>query len=231
MSFRNNLNSEGFTGLEAAIVLIAFIVVASVFSFVVLGAGFFTTQKSQETIYKSVEQTSTNIDVVGSVYGIKSTESPGIDEICFTITRTPGSPTIDLDKMMIVFSTPATKPVTLTRGTTASCSTFTANDAGENAIVSEDTEVEITPYMPTIIPVTLRPFRTPGGSQITLVEETDIPSDTSIQENQLVDIIFYVEPIQPYTKMNIEIRPGVGAAITLSKTAPATLTHLNVLRY
>jgi flagellin-like protein len=31
----------GFTGLEAAIVLIAFVVVAAVFSYVVLGAGFF----------------------------------------------------------------------------------------------------------------------------------------------------------------------------------------------
>ena len=42
-------NEEGFTGLEAAIVLIAFIVVAAVFSYVVLGAGFYTTQKAQET--------------------------------------------------------------------------------------------------------------------------------------------------------------------------------------
>ena len=42
---------EGFTGLEAAIVLIAFVVVAAVFSYVVLGAGFFTTQKAQQVIY------------------------------------------------------------------------------------------------------------------------------------------------------------------------------------
>ncbi|WP_421909142.1 archaellin/type IV pilin N-terminal domain-containing protein [Methanolacinia petrolearia] len=33
--------SEGFTGLEAALVLVAFIVVATVFSYVILGAGFF----------------------------------------------------------------------------------------------------------------------------------------------------------------------------------------------
>jgi flagellin FlaB len=39
-------NEEGFTGLESAIVLIAFIVVAPVFSYVILGAGFFTTQKA-----------------------------------------------------------------------------------------------------------------------------------------------------------------------------------------
>ncbi|MBN1195149.1 MAG: flagellin, partial [Methanomicrobiaceae archaeon] len=49
---------EAFTGLEAAIVLIAFVVVAAVFSYVVLGAGFFTTQKSQEVVYTGVAQAS-----------------------------------------------------------------------------------------------------------------------------------------------------------------------------
>ncbi|HUU74972.1 MAG TPA: archaellin/type IV pilin N-terminal domain-containing protein, partial [Methanoregulaceae archaeon] len=44
-------NEDAFTGLEAAIVLIAFVVVAAVFSYVVLGAGFFTTQKSQEVVH------------------------------------------------------------------------------------------------------------------------------------------------------------------------------------
>ena len=36
-------DDKAFTGLEAAIVLTAFVVVAAVFSYVVLGAGFFTT--------------------------------------------------------------------------------------------------------------------------------------------------------------------------------------------
>ena len=69
-------DDSGFTGLEAAIVLIAFVVVAAVFSYVVLGAGFFTTQKSQETVYKGVEQASTNIQMIGNVYGISSTVRP-----------------------------------------------------------------------------------------------------------------------------------------------------------
>ena len=58
-------NDKGFTGLEAAIVLIAFVVVAAVFSYVVLGAGFFTTQKAQETVYKGVEQSTANIQMIG----------------------------------------------------------------------------------------------------------------------------------------------------------------------
>ena len=62
--------SDAFTGLEAAIVLIAFVVVAAVFAYVVLGAGFFTTQKAQETVYKSVEQSTTNLLLIGNVYGL-----------------------------------------------------------------------------------------------------------------------------------------------------------------
>ena len=59
---------EGFTGLEAAIVLIAFVVVAAVFSYVVLGAGFFTTQKAQQVIYTSVDQASSSVEIMGDVY-------------------------------------------------------------------------------------------------------------------------------------------------------------------
>jgi len=58
-----------FSGLEAAIVLIAFVVVAAVFSYVMLGAGFFATQKSQEVTYSGIKQSTSNIVLDGQVYG------------------------------------------------------------------------------------------------------------------------------------------------------------------
>ena len=60
-------DEKGFTGLEAAIVLIAFVVVAAVFSYVMLGAGFFTTQKSQEVVHTGVTQASSSIAPSGDV--------------------------------------------------------------------------------------------------------------------------------------------------------------------
>lgn len=69
-------NEDAFTGLEAAIVLIAFVVVAAVFSYVVLGAGFFTTQKSQEVVHTSVAQTSSSMEVVGDVIGVGTSGGP-----------------------------------------------------------------------------------------------------------------------------------------------------------
>jgi flagellin FlaB len=109
------INEHGFTGLEAAIVLIAFVVVAAVFSYVILGAGFFTTQKAQETIYKGVEQSTSNLQLVGNVYGMQNaTPALGITDIQFTLTLAPGAPSMDLSKMTIVYSSGATPPQIIT---------------------------------------------------------------------------------------------------------------------
>jgi len=118
-------NDEGFTGLEAAIVLIAFVVVAAVFSYVVLGAGFFTTQKAQETVYQGVAQATSNIQMMGQVYGLASEAGDTqINEIQFSVGLAPGSPTLDLSLMKLVFSTPTTDPQILSYGSSATTTTF-----------------------------------------------------------------------------------------------------------
>lgn len=178
-------SSDGFTGLEAAIVLIAFVVVASVFAYVILGAGFFTTQKAQETVYKSVEQASTNVQIVGNVYGIQSEGSSGINEICFSLKLTTGSPAVDLSRMQIIFSTPSTDPATLSHGLVADRSTFTLSG---------------------ITPVTM------------------------LREDQQVEVTFKVAPVPAKTKMNMEIRPVIGAVVPYSITSPVFIDHTNILR-
>ena len=70
---------KGFTGLEAAIVLTAFVVVAAVFSYVVLNAGFFTTQKSKEVVHTGVEQATSSVELAGDVVGYGWKKSPGND--------------------------------------------------------------------------------------------------------------------------------------------------------
>jgi flagellin FlaB len=106
MITEKNKNDGAFTGLEAAIVLIAFVVVAAVFSYVVLGAGFFTSQKSQETVYKSVEQATSNIQMLGQVYGVDSGSTSTVNKIQFGIDLAPGAPPIDISKMIIVVTQP-----------------------------------------------------------------------------------------------------------------------------
>lgn len=53
---REERGERAFTGLEAAIVFIAFVVVASVFAYAVLGTGMATSQKNQEVMHAALEE-------------------------------------------------------------------------------------------------------------------------------------------------------------------------------
>ena len=86
---RNLYSENAFTGLEAAIVLIAFVVVAAVFSYVVLGAGFFTSQTAQSTVHTGVSQASSSLQEVGNTYGVaNSGTSPTGIQLCQRDRRT-----------------------------------------------------------------------------------------------------------------------------------------------
>jgi len=77
---------SAFSGLEAAIVLIAFVVVAAVFSYVMLGAGFFATQKSQEVTYSGIKQSTSNMVLDGQIYGNGKT----VTQLTFYLTVPEG---------------------------------------------------------------------------------------------------------------------------------------------
>jgi flagellin FlaB len=99
------MNDEAFTGLEAAIVLIAFVVVAAVFSYVMLGAGFFTSQKSQEVVHTSVEQASASLEIRGDVYGLDPSATGKIQGLQFNLALTAGGSPVDLNKTVMTYMT------------------------------------------------------------------------------------------------------------------------------
>jgi len=96
-------DENGFTGLEAAIVLIAFVVVAAVFSYVMLGAGFFTTQKSQEVVHTGVTQASSSLAPSGDVI-VKSANNNEANEVTFYVTNTAGGTPVDLNKTVLTYT-------------------------------------------------------------------------------------------------------------------------------
>ena len=87
-------DKKGFTGLEAAIVLTAFVVVAAVFSYVVLNAGFFTTQKTEEVVHTGVGQATSSVELVGDV--IAHGDGTNITNVTITLGLTAGRSRVDL---------------------------------------------------------------------------------------------------------------------------------------
>jgi len=188
-------NEDAFTGLEAAIVLIAFVVVAAVFSYVVLGAGFFTTQKSQEVVHTGVAQTSSTLELSGPVIA-KASSTTCLGTVSFYLQLAAGGSSVDMNKVTYTIATSkhvATFVDKHATGTDAASFTKVGRDfvgtqtEGENNLLDKHEMVLIT------IPLT--------GAK-------DFTGDKRIQPND---------------RFNIDIKPDIGAALSMTKTAPASM--------
>ena len=75
-------DERGITGLETAIILIAFVVVASVFAYTVLSAGIFSSQKGQEAVYTGLQQARSTLELKGNVVAHGNTTALGNVTFC-----------------------------------------------------------------------------------------------------------------------------------------------------
>ena len=59
-------SERGITGLETAIILIAFVIVASVFEFTVLSMGIFASERSKETVFAGLQEAKSTLEPRGA---------------------------------------------------------------------------------------------------------------------------------------------------------------------
>ena len=198
---------EGFTGLEAAIVLIAFVVVAAVFSYVVLGAGFFTTQKAQQVIYTSVDQASSSVEIMGDVYGINTTvdHPASYKYIRFTVGLTSGGSPVDFSQTTMAYSSQEYDGVEyLDRANVVP------------ALTPGEAEAKINNV-------------TVGKWGVVLINNGD--KTDLLLENQ-EQFVIYAQPTHGLVaneKFNLEISPAVGTSYVVARKAPARVEKVDVL--
>jgi flagellin FlaB len=194
--------TEAFTGLEAAIVLIAFVVVAAVFSYVVLGAGFFTTQKSQEVVHTGVETASTNIEIAGEVYGIRAdvfTEggTAALSRVNFTVALAAGGTPVDMTKVTIVYQ----------------------NSTYMDKITRDAQTFETAPASQT------------WGIYQRINADSDNVLEKG-EMFMLSARLYGTAPfhyIVPRDDFSLEIRPDLGSALSITREAPGALDQVNKL--
>ena len=90
-------DQRGITGLETAIVLIAFVVVASVFAFAVLNTGLLSSEKSKEAALGGLKETSANLSIRGTVIAGANLEKTAVDTLKINLTpASTASESVDL---------------------------------------------------------------------------------------------------------------------------------------
>jgi flagellin FlaB len=97
----SQLQQRGITGLETAIILIAFVVVASVFAFTVLSTGVFASERSKEKVFAGLEEAKSSIEPRGSVIAYKgrvdtSTATDTVYKVAFVISNAVAGEPVDL---------------------------------------------------------------------------------------------------------------------------------------
>ena len=92
---------RGIIGVESAIVLIAFVIVAAALAFVVLNMGFSTTQKAKTTIISSLSEASSALEVSGKVTAVANVPAGLVNATSIPLKVTAGGDTINLDNATV----------------------------------------------------------------------------------------------------------------------------------
>ena len=150
-------DERGITGLETAIILIAFVVVASVFAYTVLSAGIFSSQKGQEAVYSGLEEARASMAVKGSMFAYGS--GGNVTSVSFCLVNTMRGQAVDMtpsggngttDNVTIISYTDSSQHV----ADLAWSTTFVGDDNGDNLLENDEQCVVTIDFTDTDAPVT-----------------------------------------------------------------------------
>ncbi len=96
-STRSRKTRRGVIGIESAIVMIAFVIVAAALAFVVLNMGFSTTQKAKTAISSSVTESSSALEIAGKVTGIGYVSGSVLNATVIPLKVAGGGDAVSLD--------------------------------------------------------------------------------------------------------------------------------------
>jgi len=193
-------NRRGIVGIEAAIVLIAFVVIAAAFSYVVINMGFFATQKTKEVISEGIEESTGSMQLDGTVIAMTGA-ADNIEYIVFPVKLSVGKGTVDLgaDSTVITVYLPDATLLDIYEG-------VDIEHIGQKKL--DQTMLE------SVLDDSAKSFIYNGNGNSVL----------EFQEKAF--IILHLGPgneMMSYQTVKIEVKPGRGAALTVVRTAPGGL--------
>ena len=222
-----NTNQRGITGLETAIILIAFVVVASVFAFTVLSTGVFASERSKETIFAGLEQTKSSLRPSGSVIAFKgfvgSTEA--IFKVSMIVESVDGASPIDL-----------TAPYTADGSGTDPDSSVTTNRT--SIVYIDDNQIlQDVPWSVAFMGDDNGDDLLDDGEKAEIVvwllnrtTATDITSNSSVNYMSSGGLTSTGTLLTPNDQFTLEVQPSTGAVLTVRRTLPAALDTVVNLR-
>lgn len=191
---------KGIVGIEAAIVLIAFVIVAAALAFVVINMGMYTTQKSKEVMQQGLNEASTALEVDGAVLGYVG-KGPSVTYLYIPLKVSPGQLAVDFnsEKIDIMIKLPG--------------GAYSKINSGNNP-QKASAPVDLSSLQPTANNTPVAKIYIIQGDDDTVLE---------VGEKFLV-VIALPNGLTQYQQFTVEIKPLRGAPLIVERSVPPTLT-------
>jgi flagellin FlaB len=196
-------NKRAIVGIEAAIVLVAFIIIAAALSYVVINMGFYTTQKTKETMQTGLDESLTALQLDGIVTAKTNTSSTEILNVLVPVKLSAGKAAIDLGEDAVVVSVYLNNQTLLNIYNGSESTTNTTWDELSTTLNLGDNEAKFAIYNDN--------------------------GNTVLESNEKAFLMIQLNAtdangmISDYETAKIEVRTAKGAALTVIRTAPGGL--------
>jgi flagellin FlaB len=204
--------NRGMVGIEAAIVLISFVIVAAAFSFMVVNMGLFATQRSKEAIQQGVSQSSTPLVISGDIW-VDANSTPPFYVYAFVVPlQTIGVRYVPMDAN-------ATQ-VTLTVANRTAIANVYAGVAPDNA--------NNNPYTNPFSNLTAHVTTLGGAGTKAMLFVGNSNNNTSLDATEKGYLVFVLDVPDRATHgehIYIQIAPAQGAPLSLDFVVPPQLTE------
>jgi len=205
---------KGIVGIEAAIVLIAFVVVAAALAFVVLNMGFYTTQRSKEVMGQGLAQASSALEIDGTV--LAKVDSGKLVCAVIPIRLSAGQKDVDL--------TPGKADIAvwvINKGGL----TMTYNNEAQAITNQADFDID-----------SLCTAANSAWSGVAVIWRNPNNGDNVLQAGEKVLVVVNFTKLggiltvvdgglEPYDIFKVEIKPPIGSALTVERQVPASLAY------
>ena len=207
-------DERGVTGLETAIILIAFVVVASVFAFTVLSTGVFSAERGKETVYAGLREAQASLSHAGSISAtrgdVEGTNS--IVKIKFVVTSAISGEEIDLTPPNTTDDT-APDPDT----NTGAQSVMIISYSDENQFIGD------TNWTIDFIGKTNGDFILDPDEQAEITVWLHDYDGTDYNLGTTTNTMYLTTRLGISTTFRVEVKPQEGAVLVLERSTPARL--------
>jgi flagellin FlaB len=205
---------RGIVGIEAAIVLIAFVVVAAALAFVALNMGFYTTQRSKEVMAQGLAQASSALEIDGTV--LAKVDNGKLVCAIIPIRLSAGQKDVDLTPGKSDIAVWVINKGGLTSAYTESTQAITNQEGFDidslcNAAAGTSTGVAVIWRKPNNDDNVLQA----GEKVLVVISFTTLGSKLTGVDGGL----------EPYDIFKVEVKPPIGSALTVERQVPASLAY------